>query len=97
MVKLQFLLHCFINNVWLSDSELEVLTLAAIQGYSKQMIKDAVSLGIFKSEQSVRNCTVKLMNLGLLIKVKGKTRIINPNITVGIDDTIILDMKFANV
>jgi hypothetical protein len=96
MVKLQFLLHCFFKNINLSDADLNCLTTIALRGYSKNIIKEIVEHGIFKSEQTVRNCIVKLTNLGILIK-DSEGRRINPNLSIGIDNTIFLDMKIANL
>jgi predicted transcriptional regulator len=97
MVKLQFLLHCYFTGINLSDADLDCLTTVAINGYSKETIKKVIDTKIFKSEQTVRNCIGKLTNLGLLVKVQRSGRQINPDLKIGIDDTIIMDAKVANV
>jgi hypothetical protein len=96
MVKLQFLLHCFFKNINLSNSDLDCLTTIAIDGYSKHTIKDIVEKGIFKSEQTVRNCIVKLTNLGILVK-DSDGRKINSSLMIGIDNLILLEMKASNL
>jgi predicted transcriptional regulator len=97
MVKLQFLLHCYFTDVNLSDADLDCLTTVAIHGYSKESINKVIDKGIFKSAQTVRNCIAKLTHLGLLVKVQRSGRKINPELSIGIDDTIVLDAKIANL
>jgi hypothetical protein len=96
MVKLQFLLYCFLKNINLSNSDLDCLTTIAIKGYSKHVIEEIVEKGVFKSQQTVRNCIVKLTNLGILVK-DTDGRKINPNLSIGVDATIIMDLKIANL
>jgi hypothetical protein len=96
MVKFQFLLYCYLHNIVLSDADLNCLTTVALKGYSKSTINHIVDSGIFKSEQTVRNCMVKLTTLKLLVK-DGATKIVNPSIQVGIDNIIVLKLMIGNV
>jgi len=95
MVKLQLLLYTFFKNIELSDAELSCASWLAISGFHREFLKDVVNEGVFKTEQTVRNCLAKLKTAKLVIK-DGKTWTINPEISVGIDGKILLDLKVAN-
>lgn len=96
MVKFQFLLYCYLHNIVLSDADLNCLTTIAIKGYSKSTIKSIVENDIFKSEQTVRNCIVKLTNLKILVK-DSLGKVINPEIQLGLDNIIVLKLMIGNV
>lgn len=95
MVKLQLLLHVFFNNLEVSDAELSCATYLALRGYRKDFYRDVVDYGIFKSSQTARNCMSKLRKTGLAIK-QGKEWVINPRISLGIDNVILLELKAMN-
>lgn len=88
IIKFQIHLYCHLNDIHISESDLESLTLLAINGEAELTIfcnaackpdernKDhdlTYELEIFKSPQSVRNCINKLENLKLIEK-KGKSK-----------------------
>lgn len=88
IVKFQINLHCHLNSITISESDLECLTLLALNGESEltEFCNAACepdernknhSLSyeheIFKTPQSVRNSINKMENIGLLIK-KGKSK-----------------------
>jgi hypothetical protein len=92
IIKFQILVYCYFNDISVCDSDLECLTLLAINGESEltdfcnaacdpnNRDKDPsvpVTRKIFTSPQSVRNCVNKAFGKRLLEKVgKGKKRII---------------------
>lgn len=95
MVKLQFILHCFFNDVNLSNADLDCLTHMAIKGCENNVLEEVVEKKVFKTLQAARNCRVKLTKLGLLINDSDGRRL-NPVLSIGIDNIILLDMKIAN-
>lgn len=95
MVKLQLLLHTFFKGIDLSDAELNCATHLALKGFRKNFFKEVVQDQVFKHEQSARNCMSKLKNTHVAIK-EGKEWKINPEISLGIDKTILLELKAMN-
>lgn len=88
IVKFQVNLHCHLNTIIISDSDVECLTLLAINGESEltafcnaacdpdERNRDHVLTHeheIFKTPQSVRNSINKIENIGLISK-KGKSK-----------------------
>nr|HPQ79916.1 hypothetical protein [Candidatus Dojkabacteria bacterium] len=88
IVKFQVSLHCNLNNIIISDSDVECLTLLAINGETEltefcnaaceqdERTKDHklnYEREIFKTPQSVRNSINKIENIGLINK-KGKSK-----------------------
>ena len=88
IVKFQVHLHCHLNKINISESDLESLTLLAINGESElsafcnaacepdERDRDLMlphEREIFKTPQSVRNSINKLDNMGLIEK-KGKSK-----------------------
>jgi phosphorylcholine metabolism protein LicD len=96
MVKLQLLLHTFFKGIKLSDAELECATHLAMKGFKKSFFKEVVDERVFTSEQAVRNCMSKLRARKIAVK-EGKEWKINPEITLGVDHIILLDLKVGNV
>ncbi len=96
MVKLQFMLHCFLSDVNLSNADLDCLTYLAIHGCTNKALEEIVELRIFKTVQAARNCRAKLTKLKLLIN-DSEGRRLNPELSIGIDNIILLDMKIANI
>lgn len=95
MVKLQLVLYTFFNDIKLTDADLDCASKLAINGFSNNFFKDVVADKIFKSEQSARNCMSKLKVVSLAIKA-GKDWIINPTLSLGVDQVILLDLKAKN-
>jgi hypothetical protein len=88
IVKFQINLHCHLNEVNISDSDLECLTLLAINGETEltsfcnaacnedERDKDLVvphEREIFRTPQSVRNSVTKLERMSLISK-KGRSK-----------------------
>ena len=100
VVKFQILTHCYVNRINLSDSDLNCLTLLSFNEPIEltHFCYDASSEEepIFKSPQTVRNCINKAEKNGLVIKDASNKKVImlNPNIKVQTEGTILLDYKF---
>jgi len=100
IVKFQILTHCYINNISMSESDLNCLTLLSFS--------EPVELThfcydcseeeswIFKSPQTVRNCLNKSEKNGLIIKENNNKKIIkiNPLLKIQSQGIIVLDYKF---
>lgn len=101
IVKYQFITHCYLNKIVLSDSELDCLTLLAVNGeYDLAEFCDHASTDkIFKTTQSVRNCIVKMDKAGFINKTgKSKKKIfINPDLKIQAEGNIMLDFKFVHL
>jgi hypothetical protein len=102
IIKFQMLTHCFVNNIAVSDSDLEALTLLSKLGTIEltHFCYDASDeYGIFKTSQTVRNCVNKCEKLNLIIKDKENKKLIliNPDLKIVSEGSILLNyIFFAN-
>jgi hypothetical protein len=99
IIKYQILTHCYINRITVSDSDLECLTLLSTIGpieLTNFCFEASEEHSIFKSEQTVRNCINKCEKFTLVSKdVKNKKVVmINPNLKIQTEGSILLDYKF---
>ena len=100
VVKFQILVHCYINRITMSDSDLNCLTLLSLNQPIEltEFCYDASSDEelIFKSPQTVRNCINKAEKNGLVTKDPNNKKLIilNSNIKIQTTGTILLDYKF---
>ena len=100
IVKFQILTHCYINNISVSDSDLDCLTLLSFNSPIEltNFCYDASSEEdwIFKSPQTVRNCINKAEKNKLVVKDSTNKKIImlNPVLKIQTNGTILLDYKF---
>ena len=99
IIKYQILTHCYINNIMVSNSELECLTLLSESepiGLTDFCYDASDEHGIFKSQQTVRNCINKCEKNKLVIKDKKNKKIItlNKDLKVQTKGSIMLDYKF---
>ena len=96
-VKFQIVTHCYLNNITVSSSELDCLTLLSfnqpIEVTSVCYDASSEESWIFKSPQTVRNCINKAVKKGLVIKNK-KDISLNPNMKIQTEGTILLEYKF---
>lgn len=101
IIKYQILTHCFLENINVSDSDLQCLVLLSIKGESEltAFCSDVYERNIFKSPQTVRNAISKAEKKNLIIKEgKSKKRIsINPKLNLQTQGNILLDYKFLSV
>jgi hypothetical protein len=100
IVKFQILTHCYINRITMSESDLDCLTLLSfnqpVELSNFCLDASAEEEWIFKSPQTVRNSINKAEKNGLIVKDSANKKVImlNPNIKVQIEGTILLDYKF---
>jgi hypothetical protein len=100
VVKFQILTHCYINNILVSESDLNCLTLLSFNQPVEltNFCYDASSEEdwIFKSPQTVRNAINKAEKNGLVIKDTANKKLIllNPILKIQTEGTILLDYKF---
>ena len=100
IIRFQFVTHCYIERVSISDADLDCLTLLAKTGAQELQIfcETATQHQIFKSVQTVRNALAKGERLGLIVK-NGKNKkqiMINPDLKISTQGTILLDFKFLH-
>lgn len=100
-VRFQIMTHCFLSGIVLSTSEVDCLSLLAIEGEQElnAFCQKATTLNVFKSAQTVRNTIGKAEKFNLVIKEgKSKKKIsINPSMKVQTKGNIFLDYKFIAV
>lgn len=102
-VKIQFLVHCFIKNIKISDLDLSCLSMLAIQGETDltDFCNTAADNNIFGCSQSVRNAVAKAERKGLIEFAKiGKSRKkikISKEIVIQTAGNILLDYKFIRI
>lgn len=102
-VKVQFLVHCFIKNIKISDLDLSCLSMLAIQGETDltDFCNTAADNNIFGCSQSVRNAVAKAERKGLIEFVKvGKSRKkikVSKEIVIQTSGNILLDYKFIRI
>jgi hypothetical protein len=100
VVKFQILTHCYINKIIMSESDLNCLTLLSFNQPIEltHFCYDASSEEewIFKSSQTVRNCINKAEKNNLVLKDATNKKIImlNPDLKIQTEGTILLDYKF---
>ena len=100
VVKFQILTHCYINRIAMSDADLNCLTLLSFNQPIEltHFCYDASSdeEGVFKSPQTVRNCINKAEKNNLVVKDIENKKIImlNPDLKIQTEGTILLDYKF---
>lgn len=101
VVKYQILTYCYLNDISVTNSDLDCLTLLAIEGETE--LTEFCNLGydndIFKSPQSVRNAITKAEKKDLVLKNGDgrKTIEINPDMAIQTKAPILLDFKFAAI
>jgi hypothetical protein len=101
IVKYQIFTHCYLNNISVSEADLNCLTYLALEGDQEltSFCTKAHTKDIFSSTQSVRNCLTKAEKKNL-IKKEGKNKkkiFINPDINVYSKGNILLDFKFLSI
>lgn len=101
IVKYQILTHCYLNNITVSEADLNCLTFLALEGDQEltSFCNKASDKKIFSSTQSVRNCLTKAEKKHL-IKKEGKNKkkiYINPELNIYSNGNILLDFKFLAI
>lgn len=101
IVKYQILTHCYIAQIQISDADLNLLTLLAMEGDQEltSFCNKAADAQIFKSPQSARNALIKIETKGLISK-QGKSKkklVIDPQLNVQSRGNVLLEYKFLAV
>jgi len=98
VIKYQIITYCFLNNIQISKSDLECLTvLAKLKSVELNKFCTIISeKQIFKSPQSCRNAIQKSKKKGLIIK-NTKQIILSPDIQLQVEGNIFLDYKILGV
>lgn len=101
IVKLQLLTHCFIKDIQLNGTELNILTLLGCMGEVRliDFCRTAADKGYLSNYTAVNNCLSRIEKSKLFIK-KGagkKTIYLNPNIEIHSKGTIVLEHIFIKI
>jgi hypothetical protein len=101
VIKFQILTHCFLNDIQISNSDLNCLAELAKEG-RKELTSfcDLISKkNIFKSSQSARNAITKAEKKKLVIKNGSNKKIIyiNQDLNVQTEGLILLDYKILGI
>lgn len=101
IIRFQFLLHCYISRIKISELDLNCLALLSMTGEVTltEFCEIAINNSIFSSIQSVRNALTKAEKKALIIKSdKYKKKIsINPSLKIQTQGNILLDLKILRV
>lgn len=101
VVKYQLVTHCYLYKIPISDSDLDCLTLLALEGEAEltSFCNKAHGMKIFSSIQSVRNCLTKVEKKNLIVKEgKNKKKIyITPGLQIHTKGNILLNFKFLSL
>jgi hypothetical protein len=100
LIKFQILTYCYLNNITVSQAELDCLTLLSLN--EPVVLTDFCfdvsyeESWIFKSSQSVRNALNKCEKKKLVIKDSKDKKLIklNPDLKIITAGNILLDIKF---
>lgn len=97
IVKFQLFTHCFVSDIRLSDTELNILTFLGMQGEIKlsDFCKLATENGYLGSDIAVNSCLHKFERTKLFLK-RGKWKkviFLNPELKVHNKGTIVLDYR----
>jgi hypothetical protein len=100
IVKFQIVTYCFLNKITINESDLNCLTLLSFNQPIQltDFCYDASSEEgwIFKSPQTVRNAINKAEKQNLVVKDPDNKKqiVLNPDIKIQTEGTILLDFKF---
>lgn len=101
IVKFQISMYCHLQDISVSDADINCLALLAITGESElgNFCDIVVNKKIFASTQSVRNALAKAEKKKLVVKQgKSKKKIsVNPGMNVQTSGSILLDYKIARI
>jgi hypothetical protein len=101
IIKYQLITHCFMNDIQLSNNELDCLTLLGAFGEFElsEFCNAAVTEKIFKTSQTVRNFLTKASKIKIVKKegTNKKKIFLNDDLKVQTTGNIVLDFKIAYV
>ena len=101
VIKYQILTHCFLNDIQISNSDLECLSELSKCGTKELTLfcEEISKKEIFKSAQSCRNALTKAEKKKLIIKngSNKKTISINTSMNIQTEGSILLDYKILGV
>lgn len=101
VIKYQILTFCFLNDIQISISDLDCLTMLAKLGDHEltSFCKIVAEKEIFKSPQSARNAITKAEKKKLVKKIGNnrKSIRINNEMSIQTEGTILLDYKFLGI
>ncbi len=104
IVKYQIVTHCFLNEIFLTNTELECLTLLGCRGKMRcnEFCTLAAEVGILGSAIAVHNCLRRIEKSKLVSRKRGGEEkklliFLNPELGIQTEGNIILNYKFVAV
>ena len=101
IIKYQLMTHCFMNDIQLSNNELDCLTLlgALQESELSEFCNVAVTEKIFKTSQTVRNFLTKAAKIKLVEKegTNKKKIYLSEDLKIQTTGNIVLDFKIVYV
>jgi len=101
IVRYQIMTYCFLNNIQITESDLDCLAELGIIGEREltEFCMHVAEKSIFKTPQSARNAITKAERKKLLIKIgkNRKTIRLAEDIKLQVEGTVLLDFKFVSV
>lgn len=102
IIKYQLITHCFINDLQISNNELDCLTLLGVQEeyILAEFCNLSVEAKIFKTPQTVRNFLTKAQKKGLVEKTRQDTKKsirLRSDLNVQTNGNIVLDFKMYHL
>ena len=101
IVKFQLLTHCFIAEIHLNETELNILTLFGCSGEVRliDFCRNAAEKGYLSNYTAVNNCLSRIEKSKLFLKKGAGKKLIylNPSIEIYSKGTIVLNYKFIKI
>lgn len=101
IIKYQLIQHCFVNKIWLNETELNCLSFLGECGQLRvtEFCKLAVEKGIQNHPIAVNNVLTKLKDKNLVIKQKSGKKIIflNPALNIQSEGNIVINIKLVKL
>lgn len=101
IVRMQIAIHCFLNDILLTKTELDCLALLGCRGRMRlnKFCALAAEVGVLGSSTAVNNCLARVEKSRLFLKEgAGKKHILlNPELGIQTTGNIILNYKFVSV
>ena len=100
IIRFQIMLHCYLNDIYISPAKLKCLTLLGISGecelssFCSLMVKE----NVFTSVESTRNTLMDIQDKNLIVKEGGyhKTIKLHPDMKIQTNGTIWVDIDMLH-
>lgn len=94
-IKFQLILDRFINNISLSDTEIDLLSVLYVHGVTDEALSIVEEKRLYKNSQSIKNAISKFSKMGIINKENGQ-KILTDKLNVKVSDKILMTIKIGN-